>query len=189
MPYIIIALVVGTIVAVKFIKDKKKPKTNEEMYKAFLKEINNAFNNILIDITYIPEIGERTLVRLNNIDDLVDISETIRKPIYYIENKSTCDFILLNNDEYCLYTLKAEETKTSEFDKYYKEYEENNKKGDANLLEDLSKTTIIKIPNGSSFKVSPLKERDIREQKEKEFFQAMRKEFLPKLKDDKENSQ
>lgn len=178
----ILALVIGGWFLAKFVLDKKRPVNDDDMYYGFLKEIKKAFNNILIDVTDVPEIGNRILVKLNNIDDLVDISETARKPIYYIDNDKTCDFILLHDDEYCVYTLKATEDLVSVFDKYYVEYERKNKKENTKILEDLDKTTIIKIQDGSSFKVSPLKERDLRKAKEKEFLENMKDELLPKLK-------
>lgn len=155
--YIIIIFIIVFIVG--YVMVSKQPMSEMEYYSRFLKVIKKSFNNILISITYIPDIDNKTLVRLNNIDDIVDISLRIKKPIYYIEDENkSCDFILINNDEYCIYTLKLNENIISIFDEYYEIYSEVNKKENTKLLEDIDKTTIIKIHDGSSFKVSPMKE-------------------------------
>lgn len=180
---LLVILVLGVI---GFVWYKKKPMNDEEMYDSFLKLVKKSFNKILIHVTDIPKIGKKTLVRLDNIDDLVDICEQVKKPIYYIEDsvKKTCDFILLNKDEYCIYTLKVNEFVESLFDKYYLEEQVKSRKENTKILEDLDKTTIIKIDDGSSFKVSPLRDRDLRKIREKEFLEDLKKDVLPKLKED-----
>ncbi len=180
--YFLILMVVIGIIIIIYNKKKKQSITDEEKYINFLKTINKAFNNVLICVNDIPKLKNKTLVRLNHIDDLVDISEKVKKPIFYIEGNESCDFILLNKEEYCIYTLKVNEEVESSFDKYYKSYVEENENNNTKILEDLDKTTIIKISDGSSFKVSPLKEKDIREMKEKEFLKSLKEEMLPKLK-------
>ena len=90
-------------------------------------------------------------------DDLVDAQIEIRKPIYYmIEGEDSCSFVLLDNSEACIYILKQNENVTSPLELIINEYEKHNDI-DASLLEDIERTTIIKLNNMKSFKVSPYK--------------------------------
>lgn len=184
---IILSFIVVTVLGVIALVYFTKPKTEEAMYTAFLKKIKKAFLTILISSAEIPNLSDKTIVKVSSIDDLVDISENVRKPIYYVEDENACDFILFHNDQACVYTLKMYEESTSKLEEYLKDLEEKKKKEekktDTTILEDLEKTTIIKITDGSLFKVSPLKDKDIREEKEKKFLEDLRNDVLPKLKE------
>lgn len=175
----VIILVFIILIALYFIRKKKNIKVDDK-YDSFLKTIKKAFNNVLVRVNDVPRIENKILIRLNHIDDLVDICEMVKKPIYYIEDNEnkTCDFILLNNDEYCLYTLKENDNKNSLFDKYYLNEQDKHGKINNKILEDLDKTTIIKLQNGDSFKVSPLKNRDLKKLNRKEFLANIDSEIL-----------
>ena len=96
-------------------------------------------------------------------EDLIDAQIEIRKPIYYmIEGEDSCSFVLVDNNEVCIFILKQNEQVESPLELIINEYEKNNDI-DESLLEDIEKTTIIKLNNMKSFKVSPYK----KEKKEK----------------------
>lgn len=161
MDKIFIMLITVTLIVMILYAIKKHGNMSEEdMYDEYLRKIKKAFKKLLISISDVPDINKKALIKINHIDDLVDISLRIKKPIYYIEkNNRTCDFILIDNKEYNIYTLKVNEDLSSSFDEYIKELEKKKKKINLNMFEDLEKTTIIKIPNGDTFKISPLKKR------------------------------
>ena len=120
-----------------------KRKTNEEKYQAFLKKIKKAFVSLLVSSYDIPNLKDKILVNVENIDDLVDTALSVRKPIYYIEQEDMCDFILLHDDQACIYTLKASSDKKSRLENYLLELEESKKKKDTKFLEDIDKTMEI----------------------------------------------
>ena len=155
-----------------------KRKTNEEKYQAFLKKIKKAFVSLLVSSYDIPNLKDKILVNVENIDDLVDTALSVRKPIYYIEQEDMCDFILLHDDQACIYTLKASSDKKSRLENYLLELEESKKKKDTKFLEDIDKTMIIETGDGNLFKVSPIKGKEERERK-RNIFDTIQ---LPKLK-------
>ncbi len=155
-----------------------KRKTNEEKYQAFLKKIKKAFVSLLVSSYDIPDLKDKILVNVENIDDLVDTALSVRKPIYYIEQEDMCDFILLHDDQACIYTLKASSDKKSRLENYLLELEESKKKKDTKFLEDIDKTMIIETGDGNLFKVSPIKGKEERERK-RNIFDTIQ---LPKLK-------
>lgn len=156
----IVAITIGLIAIILYFVNKNKNLTDEEMYDNYLRKIKRAFRKLLISISDIPDINKKSVIKINHIDDLVDISLRVKKPIYYIEKDNrTCDFILIDDKEYNIYTLKVNEDLSSSFDEYIKELEKKKKKINLNMFEELEKTTIIRIPNGDTFKISPLKKR------------------------------
>ncbi len=161
--YIGLAILVIIICLIAF--NKLRPKSDEVMYEKFMKKIFQAFDKILINVTDIPKLDKKTLVRLNHIDDLVDISERVRKPIYYFEVENACDFMLLNDNEYCIYTLRANDNYKSKFDNYLLDYAKNNNIDNSKMLENLSDTAIIKIEDGA-FKVTRINHEDLLDDEE-----------------------
>ena len=52
------------------------------------------------------EVG-KNIIRVTNLEDLMDAQLELRKPIYYmIEGEDSCSFVLLDNTEACIYILK-----------------------------------------------------------------------------------
>lgn len=183
--YTFVVLAITMVIVVLLALFGSNSMTPEESYHEFLKKILKVFNRILVKSETIPDIKNKTIIVLSNIDDLVDVQIEVRKPIYYIRDIDACDFVLLNENEVCTFTLKVSGDITSPLEKLIKEYEKvDPKKKDTSILEGLEKTTIIKISNGASYKVSPLKDKDIREAKDRALLESIREEYFPKLKKD-----
>ncbi len=177
---VILSFIIAAIAAGCLIMHFASPKSDVDLYYDFLKKIKKAFLSIIVSSEKIPDIKGKTIVYVSTIDDLVDISEKVRKPIYYIEGDYTCDFILLHENEANVYILKANDELTSKFEEYIKEQEELEKNiKNSKILEDIYKTTIIEIPDGSLYKVSPIKNKEKREEKKKNVLDSLQ---LPKMK-------
>ena len=54
------------------------------------------------------------------------------------------------------------------------------KKKNQHILDGIERTTIIKLDNMKSYKVSPIREKDVNEAKEKSFLEKLKREYLPK---------
>jgi hypothetical protein len=89
----------------------------------------------------------------------MDAQLELRKPIYYmIEGEDSCSFVLLDNTEACIYILKKNDEVESPLELIIAEYEKH-ADIDESLLADIERTTIIKLSNMKSFRVSPIKKK------------------------------
>ncbi|MBP3840997.1 MAG: hypothetical protein IK997_02590 [Bacilli bacterium] len=155
--YALIAAAVGLILVITLITYIFNTRNEEAIYNSTLKKVLNNYDAILVESHNFPDLKGKNIIKVTNMDDLVDAQIEIRKPIYYmIEGEDSCSFVLLDNSEACIYILKQNENVTSPLELIINEYEKHNDI-DASLLEDIERTTIIKLNNMKSFKVSPYK--------------------------------
>ena len=155
--YALIAAAVGLILVITLITYIFNTRNEEAIYNSTLKKVLNNYDAILVVSHNFPDLKGKNIIKVTNMDDLVDAQIEIRKPIYYmIEGEDSCSFVLLDNSEACIYILKQNENVTSPLELIINEYEKHNDI-DASLLEDIERTTIIKLNNMKSFKVSPYK--------------------------------
>ena len=163
MTYAIVVASIVLILSITLIIYITNTRSEEAIYRSNLKKTLKTYDAILVQSHNFPELKGKNIIKVTNIDDLVDAQLEIRKPIYYmIEGEDSCSFVLLDNSEACIYIMKQNEEVESPLELIIAEYEKHNDI-DASLLEDIEKTTIIKLNNMKSFKVSPY-----RKNKEKE---------------------
>jgi hypothetical protein len=163
MPIIIIL----TIYLITYIYENRD---EQSIYKSKLKRALKNYDAILVESQRFPDLKGKNIIRVTNMDDLIDAQIEIRKPIYYmIENETSCSFVLLDTNEACVYILKQNEEVTSPLELIIAELEKkNHKDDDSSLLEDIEKTTIIKLKN-KTLKVSPYrKNKDEKKEESKE---------------------
>lgn len=157
--YLIIAAAVAFIFMVALIMYIVNTRNEEAIYKTNLKKILSYYDAVLVQSYNFPNLKGKNIIRITNIEDLIDAQIEIRKPIYYmIEGEDSCSFVLLDNNEACIFILKQNEQIESPLELIMAEYEKNNDI-DESLLEDIEKTTIIKLNGMKSFKVSPYKKK------------------------------
>lgn len=157
--YLILAVAVVIIFSVILIMYIVNTRNEEAIYKNNLKKILNYYDAVLVQSYNFPNLKGKNIIRITNIEDLIDAQIEIRKPIYYmIEGEDSCSFVLLDNSEACVFILKQNEKVESPLELIMAEYEKYNDI-DESLLEDIEKTTIIKLNGMKSFKVSPYKKK------------------------------
>ncbi len=131
-----------------------------QVYDSKVKEFINTYDSILLKCSSVPNIDGRNVIKVESMDDLVDAQYEIRKPICYLKQTESCAFILLDEKEVYVYIEKLHEDVVSPV-----EIEINNQKFrkkestemDSEMLQDIDKTTIIKLSNKKSYKVSPIR--------------------------------
>lgn len=161
--YLIVVGALALLIAIGLIIYIVNTRNEEAIYKNNLKKILNYYDAVLVESHNFPNLKGKNIIRITNMEDLIDAQIEIRKPIYYmIEGEDSCSFVLVDNNEVCIFILKQNEQVESPLELIINEYEKNNDI-DESLLEDIEKTTIIKLNNMKSFKVSPYK----KEKKEK----------------------
>ena len=153
---LIVVLLVLILIALLYIIFNLNAGQDQD-YQKQLKKIITTYEEILVKIEKVPRLLGRTFVKLDDIDSLILIEQETRKPLYYIEGNNCTDFFIITKEEVCTYTIKNNEKIISPLEAYIKEQEDNMPKTDQKILDDIENTTIIKISDGSVYKVSPLR--------------------------------
>lgn len=171
--YAIITITLATIDIITMIIFSKNTRSIETIYKSRLNQIIKNYDSILVKANNFPRLSDKNIIMVASIDDLIDAQLEIRKPIYYRMEVSACSFILLDSNEACVYILKENPENLSSLEIIIKEIEKAKEKKDIDysVLENIERTTIIKLENAGTFKISPVK--DIKKNSQEEEFVEM----------------
>ena len=142
---------------IKYIFDNSSP---TKAYESNVRNILNTFDSILVQSNAVPKLEGRNIINVETIDDLVDAQLEIRKPICYYKQSESCSFALLDDKEAYIYIEKLNPDVVSPLEIEIKENKIKNKSQeemDSEMLRDIEKTTIVKLSNKKSYKVSPIR--------------------------------
>ena len=169
---------------IKFIIDNSSP---AKAYESNIRNILNTFDSILVQSNAVPKLEGRNIINVETIDDLVDAQLEIRKPICYYKQTESCSFALLDDKEAYIYIEKLNPDVVSPLEIEIKENKLKIKSADemdSEMLRDIEKTTIVKLSNKKSYKVSPIR----KDKKKEEEKQEEIKEEKEEIKEEKKNS-
>ena len=158
--YSIICFTVAVILiifGIKFVLDSSNP---NKAYESNIRSILNTFDSILVKSNSIPKLIGRNIIIVDNIDDMVDAQLEIRKPICYYKQTESCSFVLLDDKEAYVYVEKLNEDVLSPVEieiNDIKLKQKNQEDIDSEMLKDIERTTIVKLSNKKSYKVSPIR--------------------------------
>ncbi len=153
-------IIVGTIIAALGIlllsEVVSKNKNNE--FERKLNSVLNKYDAILVQ-SKLPELAGLNIIVVDKFEDLVDAQVEIRKPIFYMKQTESCSFVLLDQNNALVHIMKDNETVLAPIEIIMSELEKAKKKEDVDysLLKDIERTTIIKLENSKSYKVSPIR--------------------------------
>ena len=171
--YWFICAAVGVVAlgfGIKFIIDSSSP---TKVYESTVRNILNTFDSILVQSNAVPKLEGRNIINVETIDDLVDAQLEIRKPICYYKQTESCSFALLDDKEAYIYIEKLNPDVVSPLEIEIKESKMKNKNQDemdSEMLRDIEKTTIVKLSNKKSYKVSPIRKEGKKEEKKDDKF-------------------
>lgn len=143
---------------ITYVIDNSSP---ERIYSSNIKEILNTFDSVLVKSTSVPNLEGRNIIILESIDDLVDAQLEIRKPICYLKQNESCSFMLFDDKEIyiCIEKLNDEVVSPVEIEiNNIKTKVKNSDEIDSSMIRDIDKTTIVKLSNKKSYKVSPIRD-------------------------------
>ena len=159
MTYAIVFGAISLVTLIFLIVFIRNTRSEESIYKSTLRKILKNYDSILVQSYNFPKLSGKNIIRVTNLEDLMDAQLELRKPIYYmIEGEDSCSFVLLDNTEACIYILKKNDEVESPLELIIAEYEKH-ADIDESLLADIERTTIIKLSNMKSFRVSPIKKK------------------------------
>ena len=163
--YINYALIVFAI-AVSFIIQELTYRftgdTKEEKYETKLKKILKTYDSVLVETRKVPVIDSEKVILVNSLDDLIDAQLELRKMIYYFKQSDNCSFVLFDQNQANIFILKSNEEVISPLEieinnNKIKNKNKNKNDIDEETLNEIDKTTIIKLPNDKAYKISPVR--------------------------------
>lgn len=163
MGYALIAVSFGLILLIFGIKSILSERNPEQAYESKIKNIINTFDSILVKSNTVPKLLGRNIIFVEEIEDLVDAQLEIRKPICYYKQTESCSFILLDDKEAYVYIEKLNSDVVSPVEieiNDIKRKQKNSEDLDSEMLRDIEKTTIVRLSNKRSYRVSPVRKDD-----------------------------
>lgn len=150
--------------------------SNEDTYNKILSKITRVYDPILVNTNVFPKLNNKSIININNFDDLVDAQAETRKPIYFIIGKDSTAFYLVNDDLFSVYFLKVDNSVETDLEIELKRVE---LKSSLNLdsIKDFDKTVVVQA-NDKSYKISPI--RDKKEEKKEDTISKKIEMPLPK---------
>ena len=150
---------VSLFIGITFIIDNSSP---ERIYSSNVKEILNTFDSILVKSSNVPNLEGKNILFLDSIDDLVDAQLEIRKPICYVKQSESCSFLLMDDQATYIYIEKLRDDVVSPVEIEINELKIRKKSSDeldSQMIRNLEKTTIVKLSNKKSYKVSRIRDK------------------------------
>ena len=108
----LIVLSVITIALIIFImlEIKKLNMDENKKYMYLLKKVLKVYNPVLVETKNFPDIKNKSILKVGNMDDLINAQYEIKKPIYYIKSDDSTVFYILDNDVILVYFIKKNES-------------------------------------------------------------------------------
>lgn len=133
----------------------------DAIFESNLKRILKTYDAVLVSSNNIVNLEGKNIVVTDNIDDVIDAQIEIRKPVYYYKQTESCSFVLLDNETALVCTLKKNDEIVSPLEITLKELKIKQSMKEKNIehsiLEEIEKTTIVKLGRGKAYRVSPIK--------------------------------
>lgn len=171
----------------------KISKNPEKNFENTINGIINTYDSILVKSSTVPSFDGRNIIEVMGFDDLIDAQLELRKPICYMKQTESCSFVLLDDKEAYVYIEKINDQVISPVEIEIKEMKIRNKNKedlDAEMLRNIDKTTVVKLSNKKSYKVSPIRKKNNQEAiREDEFNEKSLNEDLEKDKEKKQDSE
>ena len=133
-----------------------------KLYESKVRNILNTYDSILVQSNKIPSLEGRNIVNVEKMEDLVDAQLELRKPICYLKQTESCSFVLFDEKEAFIYVEKLNPEVISPVEIELKEVklrEKDRDDMDSEMLKGIDKTTVVKLSNRKSYKVSPIRKK------------------------------
>ena len=71
-----------------------------------LKKILKKYRYVLVELKDFPNKKNKNIIKAKYFDDLLNAKGEKNNPIYYVIKKNICSFILLDGNDYYIYSFK-----------------------------------------------------------------------------------
>ena len=132
-------------------------------YESDVYNILRTYDSILVEVKSLPDLSEKNVIKTMSFKDIANAEYEIRKPVYFIHNDDSYDFIISDESDAYTYTIKSNDDVKSQLELYFEEQKirEMYLSSELDKLDDLDKTTVIKLDDDKKVKVSPVRKKKV----------------------------
>ena len=94
------------VLIILLIIDSLRSKSPRIKYENSVKDILNTYDGILVEVKNIPDLKDKNILLVKNMEELIDAQAEIKKPIYFYKEASDCIFLLIDMDEVCIFIYR-----------------------------------------------------------------------------------
>ena len=159
--YFIVSLIITIMLFSYLVYITFKKNDEDSIYKREIKRIFRTYDSILVYSDNNYKLNDQEIVIVNKLEDIVKVSEALNLPILVINEKDSCIFICEEGICNLIYIKKKNNSIVSKYEeKINKRIKDNKSSTDSKqILKDIEKTTLIKLKNNKTYKVSPVKKK------------------------------
>ena len=153
------AIIMALILCLVFVFINMKQKDRISNFQKKMRDIWKVYDAIMVNTKTLPDLADRNVVKVVSIENLIDAQMGIRKPIYFKDYVNSCAFVLLGEKEACVLILKEDPEVICPYEIIVENglKSSNEKDIDHKLLDNIDKTTVIKLDD-KELKVSPIRD-------------------------------
>ncbi|MBR2858264.1 hypothetical protein IKE96_03690 [bacterium] len=153
--YHLLFLTIGLVSFIKGILFLWNTSSPDKEYVSKIKNILSTYDSILVKVNSVPKIGDRSIVNVMSIDDLIDAQYEINKPICYMKQSESCSFLLFDRNVMYVYVEKLNsEVKTPvEIELEQQKNKRKNRQANDSIFQELDKTSVVRLSNLKSCEV------------------------------------
>lgn len=153
-----IVMVIVLCLALIIINMTKKDKISN--FQSKMRNIWKVYDAIMVNTKTLPDLADRNVVKVVSIENLIDAQMGIRKPIYYKDYITSCAYVLLGEKEACVLVMKENPDVICPYEIIIENSlkDTSEKDIDHKLLDNIDKTTVIKVDDDKEFKISPIRD-------------------------------
>ncbi|MBE6145077.1 MAG: hypothetical protein E7171_00485 [Firmicutes bacterium] len=157
----VVGVLLGIDIIVLFIYHNNT-KTSDSIFKSKIRNIINTYDSILVKVDILPDLSDKDIVYISKFEELINAQGETKKPIFYSVTEKTAAFVLIDNNLVCYSIIKENDSFIDPIESKLMTINAKRKVKDVDesILADLDKTTIIKLPNIGSYKVSPIRKKE-----------------------------
>ena len=159
--YFIVTLIITLILFCYLIFITFKKNDENSIYQREIKRIFRTYDSILVYSDSNYKLNDQEIVIVNKLEDIVKVSEALNLPILVINEKDSCIFICEEGICNLVYIKKKNNSIISKYEEIIiKRIKDSKNNVDSKqILKDIEKTTLIKLKNNKTYKVSPVKKK------------------------------
>lgn len=157
---LIYAIVMSIVLCLAFIFINMTKKGKISNFQSKMRNIWKVYDAIMVNTKTLPDLSDRNVVKVVSIENLIDAQMGIRKPIFYKDYVTSCAYVLLGDKEACVLVMKENPDVICPYEIIIENSLKNiaEKDIDHKLLDNIDKTTVIKIDDNKELKVSPIRD-------------------------------
>lgn len=116
--FVVVLLCITTSILINYYKSTLNA---DSAYLSYLKKIKRSFSSILINISEMPDLKKKNVIKVADLEEIFDARIELNKPILYLEKEECCIFSIASESDVYLYIL-TKNNDAKEGEKLFKKY-------------------------------------------------------------------